>query len=179
MKAGASGASGSAVRARVKQPHRSFPLATDSCWSVVAAEALMVSEQKLGAADPDGGQTLSAVCPVWLCSSMPSTPSGTFGQGCPFISQSQFSPLFPAIQHILGMVSRVEKLVALPFLPAEHLLAARFSHGSRVGHSLDSSTEVVGGTPKTQIDAGRVAWPGAWVGACKGPISPGPSTWGC
>lgn len=59
------------------------------------------------------------------------------------------------------MVSRFEKLVALPFLPAEHLLAARFSHGSRVGHSLDYSTELVGGTPKTQIDTGRpscMAW---------------------
>lgn len=94
MKAGASGASGSAVQVRVKQPHRSFPLATDSCWSVVAAEALMVSEQKLGAADPDGGQTLSAVCPVWLYSSMPSTPSGTFGQGLPLHQpEPVFSPL--------------------------------------------------------------------------------------
>lgn len=77
------------------------------------------------------------------------------------------------------MVSGFEKLVALPFLPAEHLLAARFSHGSRVGHPLDSSTETVGGTPRTQIDAGRVAWPGAWVGAWKWPIGPGASTWGC
>lgn len=142
-------------------------------------EALMVSEQKFGAADPDRGQTLSAVCPVCCtlqCLPLPLAPSG---RGGPFISQSQFSPLFPAIEHILIMVSRFEKLVALPFLPAEHLLAARFSHSSRVGHSLDSSTETVGGTPRTQIDAGRVAWPGAWVGVWKWPIGPGPSMWGC